>query len=170
MATKTVYKNSRFKVDGIDALTKNIQKVQDKLGDVLAPAALAGADIIRDEARRRAPFKTGALRRGIISQITWQKSNSAAFAGAGIDKGMNDIFAKFSKDVGQRKKFTEAKTVKALLKAPAPKRYYYPAAQEYGTKNMPANSYMRPAFDAKRNAARNEIKKRVLAAIKEATK
>lgn len=160
MATRTI------KVDGIEGLEKNINNVQDKIAAALAPAALAGADIIRDEARRRAPFKTGALKKGIISKITWAKGKSVAFAGAGMDKEMNNVFAKFGADPGKRAKLTEAKTLKALLKAPAPKRYYYPAAQEYGTKHMPANPYMRPAFDSKKNAAKNEVKKIITAVLK----
>ncbi len=154
-----------IKVDGIEGLEKNLNNIQDKISAVLAPAAKAGADIIRDEARRRAPIMTGNLRRGIISQITWDKGKSAAFAGAGMDKSMNETFVKFGQPQ-KRAKLSEAKTLKQLVKAPTPKRYYYPSAQEYGTKNMPANSFMRPAFDSKKNAARNEIKKIVTAAIK----
>ena len=75
MATKSVQRKSTLKIDGLELLDKKMYEMDETLKSVLAKAAKAGADIIRDEAKRLAPVgKTGNLKRAIISQITWEKT------------------------------------------------------------------------------------------------
>ena len=72
-----------------------------------------------------------------------------------MDSSMTDVLAKNSKGEIITPKWYQAKTVKKALKAKpvsTSKRSYYPASQEYGTKHMAANPFMRPAFDHKRGA------------------
>lgn len=136
------------KIDGIQELLRNCREVDQAVRDVLGEAVKAGADIVRDEARRRAPYKTGALHRGIKSEITWDKNKSKAFAGAGMDREMNDIFVKHTKDG---------------------KRYYYPASIEYGTPYAPAHPFLRPALDNNKARVKQVVGDKVKAAIEGAT-
>ncbi len=138
---------------GVKELEAKWNEIKRELINVLPNAVKAGADIIRDAAKTNVEAKglilTGALRRGIISEITWEKNAPVAFAGAMMDPKMNDIFVKYSKNG---------------------KRYYYPSAVEYGHGNVPAYPYMRPAFDEKKNAAKKAVRDRINAVIKGAVK
>lgn len=89
-------------------------------------------DPVVAEARRRAPHKTGDLRRGIIKMPRLEKSKFAgkAVGQIVIAREMNDTFVKMTL---------------------AGKRYYYPASQEYGfrsrtksgsEKRVPGRYYM----------------------------
>jgi len=98
----------------IEGLREAMQKCRNTANEVqksLGPAVKEGADLIRDDAKSRVHNISGNLSRGIISQITWDKNASKAFAGAGMDARMNDKF-------------------KTTTKAGA--HYYIPAAVEYG--------------------------------------
>ncbi len=98
----------------IEGLREAMQKCRNAANEVqksLGPAVKEGADLIRDDAKSRVHNISGNLSRGIISQITWDKNASKAFAGAGMDASMNDKF-------------------KTTTKAGA--HYYIPAAVEYG--------------------------------------
>lgn len=144
-----ITKTSRVRIEGIEEMMKNSKAITKASMDVLGKAALAGADIIRDDARSRAPQKSGNLKRGIISAITWERNTTVAFAGAGMDRNMNNIFVKYSK---------------------SGKRYYYPSSVEYGHKGAPPHPFLRPALDSNRTKIRKAVADVVKAAIEGASK
>jgi HK97 gp10 family phage protein len=143
---------TKIKITGVDEFKKNIEKVNKDVIKILPDAVMAGAEIIRDAAKAKVHSRSGLLEAGIKAEITWDKNAPVAWAGAGFDREMNDVFVKYSK---------------------AGKRYYYPAAVEYGHKGphpAPKHSFMRSALDENKAKIRAEIKNRVKAAIEGAVK
>lgn len=131
---------TKVSISGIEQLNKKAKQLKVDLFAVLGEAALAGADIVKDDAKERARKKSGEMADGIVSAITWDKNAPIAFAGCGMDKAKNDIFVKFTKDG---------------------KRYYYPASIEYGHPKAPAYPFMRPALDENKAKVRKAIRERV---------
>lgn len=137
---------SRIKIDitGIPELQKKAEQLKTNIFAVLGDAVLAGSDIIRDSAKQKARRKSGALASGIISTVTWDRSVSKAFAGAGMSAAMNDTFVKYSANG---------------------KRYYYPSSIEYGHKGAQAYPFMRPAAAENKSKVRKAVRDRVKAVI-----
>lgn len=136
-------------IEGMQELMRSSRAVDEAVRRILGEAVKAGADIVAQDARARAPVDTGALRRGIKAEITWDKNKSKAFAGAGMDKDMNDTFVKYSSNG---------------------KRYYYPASIEYGTKNAPARPFLRPALEHNKARVKQEVTDRIKRAMEGAVK
>lgn len=130
----------RVNIDGVRTLDGSARAMKQRIIDALPGAVLAGSDLIAEYARSIARRKSGALARGIISTVTWDKNAPVAFAGAGMDKAMNDVFVKYSANG---------------------KRYYYPASIEYGHPGAPAFPFLRPAHAKKKAAVRKEISARI---------
>lgn len=147
MAVKS---SSRLKIEGIEQLTKNSNKVIKQVHSVLGGATLEAAEMMRAEAIRRAREKTGALKRGIIAKVTWDKKKSKAFSAIMMDPTMNDVFVKNTK---------------------TGKRYYYPASIEYGHKGgAPAYPFMRRAFKTKKRYVKKIIEDHIKRAIEGAVR
>jgi hypothetical protein len=108
--------------------------------------AKEGADIVRDEAISRAKEDTGELKGGIISDVTWDKNKSKAFAGAGMDRAKNDVFVKYSA---------------------SGKRYYYPTSVEYGHGDPKKGErpFLRISLKKKRTAIKNHVASRIRAIV-----
>lgn len=140
--------NITIKIDGLQQLMAKSEAVNRSVRSVLGPAVKAGADIIQDDAQRRAREKSGDLKKGIVSRITWDKNASKAFAGCGMDPAMNDVFVKYTKDG---------------------KRYYYPASIEFGTRHAPAYPFMRPALDDNRARIKAVVADHIRRAVEGAT-
>lgn len=143
---------ARIKITGLDELAKNTDKILNQTHRILGEAVLEAAEMIRQEAIKRAPEKTGTLKRGIVAKITWDKKKSKAFAAAYMDPAMNDVFAKYAKDG---------------------RRFYYPSSMEYGTKNTGRKNqriFMGKAYKVKRRQVKGIIEKHIKAAIEGAVK
>jgi HK97 gp10 family phage protein len=147
MAVKS---SSRLKIDGIEQLTKNSNKVIKQVHRVLGGATLEAAEMMRAEAVKRAREKSGDLKRGIIAKVTWDKKKSKAFSAIMMDPDMNDVFVKNTK---------------------TGKRYYYPASIEYGHKGgAPAYPFMRRAFKTKKRYVKKIIEDHIKRAIEGAVR
>lgn len=141
---------SRIKIEGLDQLAKNSDRIIKQVHGVLGEATLEGAKLLQAEAIRRAREKTGALKRGIIAKITWNKNKSKAFSAIMMDPAMNDVFVKNTK---------------------TGKRYYYPASIEYGHKGgAPAYPFMRRAFKTKKRYVKKIIEDHIKRAIEGAVR
>lgn len=155
---------------GLQQAMQRSQQVADAVKKSLGPAVKEGADLIRDDAKSRIHNISGQLSQGVISQITWDKKASKAFAGAGMDKGMNDQFVVTTKSGA---------------------RYYIPAAVEYGhrapgaamsieltkkgkrkksKKQIKAHPFMRPAYKSNKQEVKLIIEKHIRQALKGAVK
>lgn len=141
---------SRIKIEGLDQLAKNSDRIIKQVHGVLGEATLEGAKLLQAEAIRRAKEKTGALKRGIIAKVTWDKKKSKAFSAIMMDPAMNDVFVKNTK---------------------TGKRYYYPASIEYGHKGgAPAYPFMRRAFKTKKRYVKKIIEDHIKRAIEGAVR
>lgn len=141
---------SRIKIEGLDQLAKNSDRIIKQVHGVLGEATLEGAKLLQAEAIRRAREKTGDLRRGIIAKVTWDKKKSKAFSAIMMDPAMNDVFVKNTK---------------------TGKRYYYPASIEYGHKGgAPAYPFMRRAFKTKKRYVKKIIEDHIKRAIEGAVR
>lgn len=102
----------KFKIEGM----KELQKTMKKLGEVpqkcVTPAARKGMNIALRSARKKAPYETGELRKGMKligekSRVKGKKVYQVVF-----DRAKNDVFQKKNK--------------KGNVSG------YYPASQEFG--------------------------------------
>ncbi|AFQ50444.1 HK97-gp10 family putative phage morphogenesis protein [Burkholderia cepacia] len=105
----------------------------------LRRATVAGAKVIRDEARARAPKKTGRLRRNIVSAALRQK-DALGLATAGV-------------------------RVRTKGKGGSPTNAFHWRFVELGTQHMRAQPFVRPAFDASIAQAEGAIRTEIARAI-----
>lgn len=119
----------------------------------LRRAVSAGAAVIRDDARERAPVATGEMRRDIM--IKRERDT----------KGGDTFGAKYSVFVRSGKKSRLAGKGRNVQKDS-----YYWKFVEFGTSKMAARPFLRPAFAAKREAAVDAIGKTLGDAIETAVK
>ncbi|MCA8048026.1 HK97-gp10 family putative phage morphogenesis protein [Burkholderia arboris] len=105
----------------------------------LRRATLAGANVIRDEARVRAPKKSGKLRRNIVSAALRQK-DSPGLATAGV-------------------------RVRTKGGADSPNNAFYWRFVELGTQHMRAHPFVRPSFDTSIDRAEGAIRTEMARAI-----
>ena len=163
----------RLKVEGTQAAMLRMDKYGEAFCNHLGPTVLKAANVIRDDAKKRAK---GSISSSIESEITWDRKKSKAFAAVCIPKKFNDQFVYF---------------VKGTRGGKAGNRYYIPTAVEYGhrppnsdketvyqvavykrgkkkgqakpvryanqvSKKIPAHPFIRPAYKSQAN--RNKVK------------
>jgi len=136
-----------LQIEGLQEINRRIGSFRQTLFDKMGAIAKEAANIVRDEAIARAPAgETGELKGGIISDVTWDKNKSKAFAGVGMDKAKNNIFVKYSA---------------------TGKRYYYPASVEYGHGDPKKGErpFLRISLKKKKTAVKDHIAARVSALI-----
>lgn len=128
------------KIEGLEALRRQLRQLPEELQKkALGDAVAKGANLIRDEARVRAPFLTGMLKRSIRSTRSVRRgSEAAAFVGV--------------------RRLTKKTLRKLGFKGDA----FYWKFLEFGTSKQPAQPFLRPAFDSKKEKA-VEVIKQVLA-------
>lgn len=128
-----------IKLDGLAELKRTLEALPERLGDRVAVGALrSGARVIRKAAIDKAPVlkapnkyrKPGTLRKAIK-----------------IAKSKRDKFGVY---IGMRK-LSKAKGQKPGAKNPDDPFYWF--FVEFGTKHMPAQPFLRPAFEEKKLAA-----------------
>lgn len=159
----------KTEIEGLQQALRSCQMTAAAVKKALGPAVKEGADLIRDDAKSRIHNISGQLSRGVISQVTWDKNATKAFAGAGMDAAMNNVF-------------------KTTTKAGA--QYYIPSAVEYGhrapgsamsiektkrgkrkksKKAVRAHPFMRPAYKSNRRQVvlivENHIKRAMQGAV-----
>lgn len=141
------------KIEGLEALRRRFRQLPVEIQEKeLGNAVAKGAAVIRDEAQARAPVlktpdprrEAGLLRRMIRSTRGVRRdSEAAAFV---------SVRRLSSKQVSKAKEKRGTGT-SGLVDA------FYWKMVEFGTSMMAAIPFMRPAFDTKKEAAANEIKK-----------
>lgn len=123
-----------FRSSGFRELDRKLAALEKGVSEDRKRAALhAGAELIAEEARRLAPVDTGLLRDSIKVADT-NDARIYGTLGRRIDDGAVRVYVG---PVGS----TEEGDV------------FYARFQEFGTRNMNANPFMRPAIAAKRPAA-----------------
>jgi len=69
---------ARMTLKGMPELTKALKRIGENIDDVLEEAVMAGAEVAREDASRRAPKRTGKLSRRIIAKIADQSHQMVA--------------------------------------------------------------------------------------------
>lgn len=114
------------KVIGSDKLLKAFAELPEKMNKALGDELEKTGEEIRDEAKRLAPVRTGALRESIKKRV-WRRNGRTT--------------VKVLADYPKTGKFRKTKTRKQA----AGSREYYAFAVEYGTKHVEAQPFLMPA-------------------------
>lgn len=124
-------------LEGVDELIKFMKKAGPKLnGKHLRRATRQGAAMLRNEIRARAPSRTGRLMKNVVSlgrrsKRTYVKASVTVRVAQASQK--RSVTGRFKR--GNRGRDD-------------PKDAFYWRFLEYGTKNMPAQPFIRPAAEA----------------------
>ncbi len=117
-----------IKIEGIEALDKAIQAKKIELAEKLKNVVDRGADKVKAAAIRKAPEKSGDLKRSIDKNEVWDRAGKISIY---VGVQVNDIFKKADG--------------------------WYARMQEKGTSKMRARPYLRPAFDENKAQIKQEI-------------
>ena len=117
-----------IKIEGIEALDKAIQAKKIELAEKLKNVVDRGADKVKAAAIRKAPEKSGDLKRSIDKNEVWDRTGKISIY---VGVQVNDIFKKADG--------------------------WYARMQEKGTSKMRARPYLRPAFDENKAQIKQEI-------------
>lgn len=137
----------QIKVEGLAELAKALKalppEIAGKNGGPLRRAIGRAAVVIRDDARRRAPVDTGNLRDNIIA-VRKRKSPQGT---EGYFVEVRRKRRKYANTRANRRKGRVGKTYENLGEV------YYGMFVELGTAKMPAQPFLRPAFESKKAEA-----------------
>lgn len=132
-------------IEGDKEIVDELRRLSDGMFDKKVKAALnKGADTARDEAKRRAPVLTGALRDSLKAKSSKKKLEAY-------------VFADYPKNGKRRKSDTK--------KQKAGQKDYYAFAVEYGTRHSPAQPFFNPAVDVATGKLDAEMEKMMKEAI-----
>ena len=116
---------------------------------VLRDGTRAGAEVLKEEVIKRAPERTGKLKRNVVV-VTKRGSRNVISSGVHI-RGVNP----------------ETGNSDNTMKASNRRNAFYWRFVELGTSNMPAHPFVRPAFDARQEEATRAVIARMNKAIDE---
>lgn len=145
--------SEHVRIEGLSQLATALKNLPIRIqNNGLRAAVFAGAAVIRDEAKKNAPVKTGTLKRAVIVARDRQRTTGPTQAMiVTVRKG------KRYRRVG--------KTGKNLSQDA-----YYAPWVEYGTAKNAANPFLRPAWEAKKKDALDAMKGRLEKAITDAAR
>lgn len=136
------------RLEGVQDVMRALQGFSDEtLQERLREAIKAGAEIVAEDAKARAPVRTGRLRDSIKTRVP--------------KKGLT---AKVEADYPAGGKVRKTSTKKQK----AGSREYYAFAVEYGTRKMPAQPFMAPALAAKASQVMQKMESALEEACREA--
>lgn len=135
-------------IQGLDGLLRSLREAPKAIqGRAVQAGMRKGGNIIRDDARRRAPKASGFM----ASQIVTRRANAKGRQRAGVGQG-GEYFTVGVKS-GRRRKY--ANTNRNQRRGRTGKTYvdrgwaYYWRFLEFGTKKMRASPFLTPAGEAK---------------------
>jgi hypothetical protein len=104
--------NFKFKVEGMDKLQKDLEKIGQVPQKYVTASARRGMNIALKDSKANAPYDTGMLKKGIVMKGERARAKGKKVYRIVFDRNMNDVFQKPNK---------EGKVTG-----------YYPISQEYG--------------------------------------
>jgi HK97 gp10 family phage protein len=141
-----------FEIEGMRQLAHALRELPVRLArNDLQAAAVAGAAVIRDDARIKAPVYTGDVSQGHPAPGTLKKSIILKNVPEQSDNQKRVVYV----TVRHGKKFQ--RYGKKQLNVDA----FYWFFVEFGTRHMSARPFMRPAFEAQKRAAIDAVKSRL---------
>lgn len=117
---------------------------------VLRDATRAGAEVLKEEVKNRAPERSGKLKKNVV--VVTQKGRRRGEISSGVHiRGRN----------------MRTNNSDSSMKASDPRNAFYWRFVELGTSNMPAHPFVRPAFDTRQEEATRVAMARMNQAIDE---
>jgi HK97 gp10 family phage protein len=134
------------KFDGLKEIEKRLKELPEKIqGKVLRTATMAGGRLIAKEIKRRVPTATGNLKRSIRTVNLRNKGRkSRAEVAVGVQRIVKP--RKSRKNPNRQQRYTDV---------------FYWRFLEFGTKHIPAKSFIRSSFEDKKRDAVEEIRSRL---------
>jgi HK97 gp10 family phage protein len=127
-----------FKVQGLDLLGRQLAELRGKTAQkIIRSAVTAGARVIVLDARRRAPVRTGALRKSIESLRDKQNS------GPGIEFRAVSVFKVPGVYANTKENVRKGRAGRTYLQDPPT---FYWKFNELGTVRQPARPFIQPAL------------------------
>lgn len=161
--------SEQVKIDGLDGLLRSLREAPKAIqGRAVQAGMRKGGNVIRDDARRRAPKESGFM----ASQIVTRRANSRSRQRAGVGQG-GEYFTVGVK-TGRRRKY--ANTKRNRRRGRVGRVYeeagwaYYWRFVEFGTKKMRASPFLTPAGEAKGPEAAQVIINETWAALEKQLK
>lgn len=146
-------------VKGLRELGEAMRTLSDDINKkVSRQAVAAGAKLVRDDARRRAPRDSGNLQAAIVMKNLTRTKLTARYVVATRSGKTADVKA------GKAAARSGDKAQRRLVGKDA----FYGAFVEFGTVKAPAQPFMRPAFEENQQAALDAIATRLAQRIKRA--
>lgn len=152
------------RIEGLDGLLESLQampkELVSKAGGPVAFGMRKGGNLIRDEARLRAPKDTGYMASQIVTKRMSAKSRRKVGADEYFTVGIR---------LGKKKKYANTKgnrrkrRVGGLYESAG--WAYYWRYKEFGTKHMKATPFLTPAAEARGPEAAVEIAKQIRVGI-----
>lgn len=146
-----------FEVKGLKELMDSMRRLPQSLQDKALPrAVLAGAGVIRDEARRLCPKKSGRLARSIVA-----KKVRKATGGVIYQVGPKLFYGQMV-EFGTGPHTIKAKKLGKVLKLGRWRNIYARSIEHPGASAKP---FLRPAFDSKYQAAIDKLRESLARSI-----
>lgn len=147
-----------FEVKGLSELKENLKRLPQRLQEkALASAVLAGAGVIRDEARRLCPKKTGRLAKSIVAKKVRDKNRMGVTYQVGPK-----LFYGHMVEFGTSPHEIKAKKLGKVLKLSRWRNVYARVIEHPGA---PAKPFLRPAFDNKFKEATEKLRQALARSI-----
>ena len=138
----------QVKIDGLDGLLRSLREAPKSIqGRAVQAGMRKGGNVIRDDARRRAPRASGFM----ASQIVTRRANTKSRQRAGV--GRDGEYFTVGVKTGRRRKY--ANTKRNRRRGRVGKVYeeagwaYYWRFKEFGTRKMRAEPFLTPAGETK---------------------
>lgn len=148
------------KVTGLAELGEALKSFSEKIGKRhLWRATYDAARVIEEEAIRRAPVRTGAMRDAIAIFRRREKDPSTAHYAIGVRK------IRYKKAEKQVLRVLRGANQRAKVIGDA----YYWRFNEFGTVRMPARPFLRPAYETRKDAALERFRESLAAGVEKAT-
>jgi HK97 gp10 family phage protein len=151
-------------VKGVAEVARRLRALPPALGSKgggpLRYALFQAAKVVRDEAKRRAPKRSGQLRDNIIAKR--HRNPKAVGATERYDIGLKGGTRKLANNVRNRR----ARTAGAIVRTAG--STFYGRFLELGTAKMSAKPFLRPAIEAKQGAAVEAFRVNFLKAVEKA--
>ncbi len=146
-------------VTGLRELQDALKELPERIAkNALSSSVYAAAKVIKDEAKQRAPKFTGPVSQGHPPPGTLGRSIIMKHISEKSDKYQQTYYVL----VRHGKKY-QAQGKKGTLSQDA----FYWRFVEFGTVNMAAKPFMRPAFESKKQAAIEALKQKLATRIEE---
>ena len=144
MASYTNVKSGNLSITGADEIKKALKKLSTNVAtNVMVGAIRAGANTVRDEAKRLVPVKSGRLRKSIQTRrAKTRQKHTILFAVAPMTRTIHTL-----QDANGIKRYNYARVIEEGRKA------------EFGTSITRPQPFMRPAFEKNGTKAIEETRK-----------